>query len=149
MLGSSWRYTSQKTWKLQIWHGIGSDVLRMELEEVQNISEKLRAGWWEAPVHVISEYNDFAILWLRYFFAWFRGTIMHNTLCGQVPDFDKIFEWALGDDRGNPIACIDCLWRHCEERKPKGKERFAGSDQFVKSQVTVIVYIQNGGLSED
>ena len=38
---------------------------------------------------------------------------MHNTLCEEVPDFDKVFEGALSDDGGDPVACIDCLWRHC------------------------------------
>ena len=47
---------------------------------------------------------------------------MHNTLCEEVPDFDKVFEGALSDDEGDPVACIDCLWRHCEEIKPKGKK---------------------------
>ena len=75
---------------------------------------------------------------------------MHDTLCGQVSDFDKVFECAFSDNGGNPIACIDCFWQHCEERKPKGKENFAGSSQSVTIPViTVTLYIQHGGLSED
>ena len=42
---------------------------------------------------------------------------MHNTLCEEVPDFDKVFEGALSDDGGDPIAGIDSLWRHCERKK--------------------------------
>ena len=52
----------------------------MEFEEVRDISKELRAGWREAPVHMISEYSDFTILWQRSLFAWVRSAVMHVTL---------------------------------------------------------------------
>ena len=60
---------------------------------------------------------------------------MLHTLGGQIPDFEKVLKSALGDDGGDPIACIDCFWRHGEERKPNGKEKFSGSSKLVKTQV--------------
>ena len=63
-------------------HGIGSDVLRMELEKVQNVPKEFRAGWREAPVHMVSKNDDFAIFRLRFFPARVRSMVMHDTLCG-------------------------------------------------------------------
>lgn len=55
---------------------------------------------------------------------------MRDILFWQISDFDKIFKHALSDNGGNPVARIECLWRHCEERKPKEREILAGSNQI-------------------
>ena len=34
---------------------------------------------------------------------------MHHTLGGQIPDFEKVLKSALGDDGGDPVACVDCF----------------------------------------
>jgi len=41
---------------------IGAYVLRVELKEVQDVSEKFRPGRAKAAVKVISENNNFSIL---------------------------------------------------------------------------------------
>ena len=61
----------------------------MELEKLQNVPEKFRAGQREAPVHVVSKNDDFAILRLRFFFARVKIMVMHHALGGQIPDFEK------------------------------------------------------------
>ena len=66
---------------------------------------------------------------------------MHHTLGWQIPDFDKVLKCALGDDGGDPVACIDCFWRHGEKRKPNRNKKFAGLSQLVKTQVKQLHHI--------
>ena len=86
-----------------IWHRVRTNILWMELEACEDIPEFFWSGRWEAPIHVIRKHNNFVVFWFRSFFAWIRGAIMHDILCWQVPNFDKVFECALSDDGGNQL----------------------------------------------
>ena len=91
---------------------------------MQNVPEKFRAGQREAPIHVVSKNNDLIILLLRSFFLWIGGAIMHDTFCWLKADFNKVFERVLSDNGGNPVACINCFWRHDEERRTNGEKNW-------------------------
>ena len=86
----------------------------MELEEVRDISKEFRAGWREAPVHMISKYNNFSVLRLTFLFARVRNTVMHHTLIWQISRGDEILQGVHSDYGGNPDAGRDCFGRHGE-----------------------------------
>ena len=122
-------------------HGVVSDVLRMEVEKAQNISEELRVGGRKAPDHVISEDNNFPFFRLRFLFCRFRGAVRHDILFGQIAGFHKIFKCVLRDDGANPITGSGCFGRHYEEGSLK---KIAGSNLSRRESITT--HIQNGGL---
>ena len=104
-----------------IGYRVGSNVLWMKLEKMQNVSEELWAGWWEAPVHVSSENDNFTIFGLRPFFVWVRSTIRHNVFLWQQSYGDKFLQGILSNYGTDPVADSWCFltawWKAKLKRK--------------------------------
>ena len=95
---------------------VGSNILWMKLEKMQDILEELWAGWWEAPVHVICENDNFAVFGLRPFFVRVRSTIRHNAFLWQKSNGDKLFQGIFSNCGRHPVADSWRFWWHDEER---------------------------------
>ena len=102
-------------------YGIGPDILRVEFEKMEDISEELWPGRRKATVHVVSKDNDFTISWIGPFFVRVRCTVRHDIFSWQKSYGEELLQTFLSHGWGNPVADSRRFGRHsvqkCIERK--------------------------------
>ena len=63
----------------------------MELEKVEDLSEELWDGRWEATVHVVSENDHLTVSWIGPFFLQVKGTVRHDGFRWQKSYGEELF----------------------------------------------------------
>ena len=102
-------------------YGIGPNILRMEFEKVEDLSEELWAGQWEATVHVVSKNDHLTISRIGPFFFWVRGTVRHDSFRWQKSYGEELFQTFLSYGWGNPVTDGWCFGRPDVQRRTEKK----------------------------